>query len=39
MQRILLAPLVGAVCLATSASYAADIVDEWSSIKHRLHLR
>jgi nicotinamidase-related amidase len=33
MKRILIVALAGAVCLATSASHAADIVDEWASVK------
>jgi nicotinamidase-related amidase len=33
MKRILLAAVAGAICLAAPASYAANIVDEWSGIK------
>lgn len=33
MQRILIGAVAGALCLAASASYANNIVEEWGSIK------
>jgi nicotinamidase-related amidase len=33
MKRMLLAAVVGAICLSAPASYAADVVEEWASVK------
>ena len=33
MKRVLLAAVAGAVCLAASATYAADAIEEWASIR------
>lgn len=33
MKRILLPAVAGAICLAASASYAANVMNAWNSIK------